>query len=47
LRNEGAGFGTDTNQISLIWPDNISKDFGLMDKQKVADIIVDAALDLL
>ena len=47
LRNEGAGFGADTNQISLIWPDNISHDFGLMHKQKVADIIVDAAIDLL
>jgi phosphopantothenoylcysteine decarboxylase / phosphopantothenate---cysteine ligase len=47
LRNEGAGFGTDTNQISLIWPDNISHDFGLMSKQKVAEIIVDAAIDLL
>lgn len=47
LRNEGAGFGTETNQISLIWPDNISQDFGLMSKQKVAEIIVDAAIDLL
>jgi phosphopantothenoylcysteine decarboxylase/phosphopantothenate--cysteine ligase len=47
LRHEGAGFGVDTNQISLIWPHNISQDFGLMDKHKVAAIIVDAAIDLL
>jgi len=46
LRNEGAGFGGDSNQISLIWPDNISQDFGLMPKHKVADIIVSAAIDL-
>jgi phosphopantothenoylcysteine decarboxylase/phosphopantothenate--cysteine ligase len=40
LRDEGAGFGTDTNKISLIWPDNIRQDFGLKPKAKVAADIV-------
>lgn len=40
LRDEGAGFGTDTNKISLIWPDNKRQDFGLKSKVKVAADIV-------
>jgi phosphopantothenoylcysteine decarboxylase/phosphopantothenate--cysteine ligase len=40
LRDEGAGFGTDTNKISLIWPDNKRQDFGLKSKTKVAFDIV-------
>ncbi len=40
LRDEGAGFGTDTNKISLIWPDNKRQNFGLKSKSKVAADIV-------
>jgi phosphopantothenoylcysteine decarboxylase / phosphopantothenate---cysteine ligase len=36
LKNEGAGFGTDTNQITLFWPDNKRKEFGLKSKAEVA-----------
>jgi phosphopantothenoylcysteine decarboxylase / phosphopantothenate---cysteine ligase len=44
LRDEGAGFGTDTNKISLIWPDNKRQDFGLKTKVKVAvDIVSEIA----
>jgi len=40
LRDEGAGFGTDTNKITLIWPGNKKLDFGLKPKSKVAEDIV-------
>jgi phosphopantothenoylcysteine decarboxylase/phosphopantothenate--cysteine ligase len=39
LKNEGAGFGTDTNQITLYWPDNKRKEFGLKSKVDVANDI--------
>ena len=39
LKNVGAGFGTDTNQITLFWPDNKRKEFGLKSKALVADDI--------
>jgi phosphopantothenoylcysteine decarboxylase/phosphopantothenate--cysteine ligase len=39
LRNEGAGFGNDTNQITLYWPDNKRKEFGLKSKVSVANDI--------
>src|SRR5690606_3739873 len=32
LRDEGAGFGTDTNKITLIWPGNKMQEFGLKPK---------------
>lgn len=40
LKDEGAGFGTDTNKITLIWPGNKRKEFGLKAKSKVAEDIV-------
>lgn len=36
LRNSGAGFGTDTNQISILHADNNQESFELKSKQKVA-----------
>lgn len=39
LKIEGAGFGTDTNQITIFWPDNKRKEFGLKSKAQVADDI--------
>lgn len=40
LNDAGAGFGTDTNKITLIWPGNKMKEFGLKPKSKVAEDIV-------
>ena len=40
LRDKGAGFGGDTNKITLLWPDNKSLEFGLKTKAQVAADIV-------
>jgi len=40
LRDEGAGFGTDTNKVTLIWPGNKQQEFGLKPKSQVAADIV-------
>jgi phosphopantothenoylcysteine decarboxylase/phosphopantothenate--cysteine ligase len=40
LRDEGAGFGADTNKITLIWPGNKTQEFGLKTKVKAATDIV-------
>jgi phosphopantothenoylcysteine decarboxylase/phosphopantothenate--cysteine ligase len=47
LQNEGAGFGTDTNKITLIWPGNKREEFGLKPKSAVAHDIVTAIVDLM
>lgn len=41
LRNPGAGFAHDTNQITLLFTDGTRKDFGLKSKTEVASDIVD------
>ena len=41
LRNTGAGFAHDTNQITLLFADGTRKDFGLKSKTEVASDIVD------
>ena len=41
LRNPGAGFAHDTNQITLLFSDGTRKDFGLKSKTEVASDIVD------
>lgn len=41
LRNPGAGFAHDTNQITLLFADGTRKDFGLKSKTEVACDIVD------
>lgn len=41
LRNPGAGFTHDTNQITLLFADGTRKDFGLKSKTEVASDIVD------
>lgn len=41
LRNSGAGFAHDTNQITLLFADGTRKDFGLKSKTEVASDIVD------
>jgi len=40
LRDEGAGFGTDTNKVTIISKDNSIKEFPLMTKSEVAAEIV-------
>lgn len=44
LQDEGAGFGVDTNKITLIHADGTKKDFPLLSKQEVADSIIDAVI---
>lgn len=41
LRNPGAGFAHDTNQVTLLFADGTRKDFGLKSKAEVASDIVD------
>ncbi|MFZ4783994.1 MAG: bifunctional phosphopantothenoylcysteine decarboxylase/phosphopantothenate--cysteine ligase CoaBC [Flavobacteriales bacterium] len=47
LRNEGAGFGTDTNQVTLFTSDNKRKEFGLKTKTQVAEDIVQEIIGLM
>lgn len=45
-KEEGAGFGTETNKITLIWPDNKLREFGLKSKALVARDIVEEIVNL-
>ena len=47
LQDEGAGFGIDTNKITIIDKNNISKMFPLKSKKDVAIDIVDTIWDYL
>jgi phosphopantothenoylcysteine decarboxylase/phosphopantothenate--cysteine ligase len=47
LRDAGAGFGTDTNKITLIWPGNKTHEFGLKAKSDVARDIANAIVELI
>lgn len=42
LRDKGAGFGVDTNKVTLLAADGNRKETGLMSKKDVADFIVDS-----
>jgi phosphopantothenoylcysteine decarboxylase / phosphopantothenate---cysteine ligase len=44
LRNEGAGFGHDTNKISLFDKKGGQKEFDIKSKEAVAEDIVDAII---
>lgn len=46
LRDEGAGFGTDTNKVSILSADNFAKDLPLLSKQEVAAEIVQYFINL-
>lgn len=46
MRDKGAGFGTDTNKVSIIKADGSREDFGLKPKREVAADIVDTILTL-
>ena len=41
---KGAGFGTDTNAVTLYFPDGTSKKSGLVHKREIADFILDHIL---
>ena len=40
LRDAGAGFGTDTNKVTILGADGSRRDVGLRSKQEVAREIV-------
>ena len=42
LQDSGAGFGVDTNKVTLLYPDGTQKNLPLVLKEEVADIIIDA-----
>ena len=41
LQDKGAGFGVDTNKVTLLYADGTKKDLPLLLKQEVADMIID------
>ena len=47
LNDKGAGFGTDTNKVTLIFNGNKSIDLPLMTKSKVASNIVESLVNLM
>ncbi len=47
LQNKGAGFGHDTNQVSIIQKDGSMVDFDLKSKQDVAEDIVEAIIKVI
>ncbi len=42
-----AGFGTDQNQVLLIWPDGRTRDLGLLPKSEIATALIEEAAALL
>ena len=42
LQDQGAGFGVDTNKVTLLYADGTKKDLPLLLKQEVADTIIDS-----
>jgi phosphopantothenoylcysteine decarboxylase/phosphopantothenate--cysteine ligase len=46
-REEGAGFGHDTNKVVFLWRDNKREEFQLKSKKEVAHDIVEAALKMI
>jgi len=45
LRDQGAGFGTDTNRITIVERDNNITEYGLKDKGDVARDIIDKLIE--
>lgn len=46
LRDQGAGFGTDTNKVTILRADGSRTDFGLKSKSAVAKDVVDSIIGL-
>ena len=47
LQDQGAGFGVDTNKVTLLCADGTKKDLPLLLKQEVADSIIESILQLI
>lgn len=47
LQDQGAGFGVDTNKVTLLFANGTKKDLPLLLKQEVADVIVESILQLI
>ncbi len=47
LRDEGAGFGHDTNKVTIYFKDGKKKETGLQSKADIAKEIVDSITELL
>ena len=43
--SDDSGFKTDTNKVKLFFKDGASKDIPLMDKHKVAHILLDTIIE--
>ncbi len=46
LRDEGAGFGFDTNKVTVLSRNSVPQAYPLLEKQQVAEIIVKHILEL-
>ena len=46
LQDAGAGFGTDTNKVTLLFPDGTQKNLPLISKEEAADAIIDSTESL-
>jgi phosphopantothenoylcysteine decarboxylase/phosphopantothenate--cysteine ligase len=42
LQDKGAGFGVDTNKVTLLYADGSKKNLPLLSKQEVADAIINS-----
>lgn len=47
LNDQGAGFGTDTNKVTLVFKENITMELPLMSKTEVASHIVESLVNLM
>jgi phosphopantothenoylcysteine decarboxylase / phosphopantothenate---cysteine ligase len=47
VSREGSGFGTDTNQVTLLWPGGQHRELPVLPKADVAEHVLDALRDLL
>jgi phosphopantothenoylcysteine decarboxylase/phosphopantothenate--cysteine ligase len=45
LQDKGAGFGVDTNKVTIIHNNGTKKDLPLLSKQEVAESIIDAIVE--
>ena len=47
LQDAGAGFGTDTNKVSFLFPNGTQKNLPLISKEEVADEIINQICSIL
>ena len=45
LQDKGAGFGVDTNKVTILHKSGSKKNLPLLSKQEVADAIIDAIIE--